>query len=133
MKEIRKMKYLKQILMVVVAFVVLNVWLFRFNKATIYRGGEASNMIEEFAVYGLSETIVYVVGALKVLAALGLLAGLFYRKAILPSAALMAALMIGAIVMHLKVGDEAIKFLPAGLMFVLSTSIFFMDKSSKTS
>lgn len=90
-------------------------------------------MIEEFAVYGLSETIVYVVGALKVLAALGLLAGLFYRKAILPSAALMAALMIGAIVMHLKVGDEAIKFLPAGLMFVLSTSIFFMDKSSKTS
>ncbi len=127
------MKYLKQILMIVVSFVVINVWLFRFNKATIYRGGEASNMIEEFAVYGLSETIVYVVGALKVLAALGLLAGLFYRKAILPSAALMAALMIGAIVMHLKVGDEAIKFLPAGLMFVLSTSIFFMDKSSKTS
>lgn len=127
------MKYLKQILMIVVSFVVINVWLFRFNKATIYRGGEASNMIEEFAVYGLSETIVYVVGALKVLAALGLLAGLIYKKAILPSAALMAALMIGAIVMHLKVGDEAIKFLPAGLMFVLSTSIFFMEKSSKTS
>ena len=133
MKEIRKMKYLKQILMVVVAFVVLNVWLFRFNKATIYRGGEASNMIEEFAVYGLSETIVYVVGALKVLAALGLLAGLFYRKTILPSAALMAALMIGAIVMHLKVEDEAIKFLPAGLMFILSASIFFMEKGSKPS
>ena len=119
--------------MVVVAFVVMNVWLFRFNKATIYRGGEASNMIEEFAVYGLSETIVYVVGALKVLAAIGLLAGLFYRKAILPAAALMAALMIGAIVMHLRVEDEAIKFLPAGLMFILSASIFFMEKSSKPS
>jgi uncharacterized membrane protein AbrB (regulator of aidB expression) len=127
------MKYLKQILIVVVSFVVMNVWLFRFNKATIYRGGEASNMIEEFAVYGLSETIVYVVGALKVLAAIGLLAGLFYRKAILPAAALMAALMIGAIVMHLRVEDEAIKFLPAGLMFILSASIFFMEKSSKPS
>ena len=49
------MKILQKISMVTVAAVVLNVWLFRFGKATIYRGGDATNMTEEFAAYGLSE------------------------------------------------------------------------------
>ena len=66
------MKILKRISMITVAAVVLNVWLFRFGKATIYRGGDATNMIEEFAVYGLNETMVYLVGGLKILAAIGL-------------------------------------------------------------
>ena len=56
------MKILKYILSAIVSLVVFNVWLFRFNKSTIYRGGEASNMIEEFAVYGLNETMVYLIG-----------------------------------------------------------------------
>ena len=60
------MKILQKISMVTVAAVVLNVWLFRFGKATIYRGGDATNMTEEFAAYGLSETMVYLVGGLKI-------------------------------------------------------------------
>jgi hypothetical protein len=99
------MKFLKKILMLAVSAVVLNVWLFRFSKATIYRGGEAKNMLEEFAVYGLSDTIAYIVGGLKILAALGLLLGLVYRKAIAPAATVMAVLMIGAIAMHVKVAS----------------------------
>lgn len=122
------MKVLQKISMVIVAAVVLNVWFFRFGKATIYRGGDATNMVEEFAAYGLSETMVYMVGGLKILAALGLLIGLFNKKTIIPAAALMAALMLGAIAMHLKVGDEAIKFLPAGIMFVLSSLIIMINK-----
>jgi uncharacterized membrane protein YphA (DoxX/SURF4 family) len=122
------MKVLQKISMVTVAAVVLNVWFFRFGKATIYRGGDATNMVEEFAAYGLSETMVYVVGGLKILAALGLLIGLFNKKTIIPAAGLMAALMVGAIAMHFKVGDEAIKFLPAGIMFVLSSLIIMIDK-----
>ena len=122
------MKVLQKISMVIVAAVVLNVWFFRFGKATIYRGGDATNMVEEFAAYGLSETMVYVVGGLKILAALGLLIGLFNTKTIIPAAGLMAALMMGAIAMHFKVGDEAIKFLPAGLMFVLSSLFIMIDK-----
>ena len=55
------MKILKYLLTAAVSLVVLNVWFFRFNQSTIYRGGNASNMIEEFAVYGLSETMVYVI------------------------------------------------------------------------
>ncbi len=48
--------------MLAVSAVVLNVWLFRFSKATIYRGGDATNMLEEFAAYGLSNSIAYLVG-----------------------------------------------------------------------
>ena len=74
------MKILQTISMVTVAAVVLNVWLFRFGKATIYRGGDATNMTEEFAAYGLSETMVYLVGGLKILAALGFIICFFNQK-----------------------------------------------------
>jgi len=121
------MKILKYLLSAAVSLVVFNVWFFRFHKSTIYRGGEASNMIEEFAVYGLNETMVYLVGGLKVLAALGLIIGFFKEKVVVPSSLLMAALMLGAIFMHFKVQDEAIKFLPAGLMFVFSVGVYFLQ------
>ena len=84
------MKGLQYVLMVVVSLVVLNVWFFRFNQPTIFRGGEASTMVEEFAVYGLSERIVYVIGGLKVIVALVLLIGFFKEKVIVPSALFMA-------------------------------------------
>jgi len=121
------MKILKYLLLAAVSLVVLNVWFFRFNQATIYRGGDASNMVEEFEVYGLSETMVYIIGGLKVLAAIGLLIGFFKEKTILPSSGLMALLMLGALFMHFRVADEAIKYLPAGLMFVFSASLFLMQ------
>ena len=95
----------------------------------MYRGGDASNMIDEFAVYGLDENFVYIIGALKVLAAIGLLVGLIKHKLIIPAAVLMAVLMLGAIGMHFKVNDEAIKFLPAGLMLLFSLGIFFLQKT----
>lgn len=120
------MKYLKHVLMGVVSITVLNVWLLRFNKPTIYRGGQAKTMIEEFAAYGLSETFVYVIGGLKVLAALGLVAGFFYKKLIVPSSLVIAVLMVGAIFMHFKVQDAAIKFLPATLMLLCSLGLLYL-------
>jgi len=126
------MKYLKELLMLVVSLLVLNVWLLRLNQETIYRGGAALNMIEEFEVYGLSETMFYIIGALKVLSATGLLVGFVYKKAILPSASLMAVLMSGAILMHFTVNDEAIKFLPAGLMLISSLTIVYLDRKTIT-
>lgn len=120
------MKYLKYVLMGVVSITVLNVWLLRFNKPTIYRGGQAKTMIEEFAAYGLSETFVYVIGGLKVLAALGLVVGFFYKKLIVPSSLVIAVLMVGAIFMHFKVQDAAIKFLPATLMLLCSLGVLYL-------
>ena len=49
------MKVLSKILSVVVGLTVINVWLFRSGKSTSYRGGDASNLMEEFEVYGLGE------------------------------------------------------------------------------
>lgn len=126
------MKTLKNLLSAAVSLVVLNVWFFRFNQSTIYRGGEASNMIEEFAVYGLNQTVVYVIGGLKTLAVLGLLIGFFKEKIIIPSSGLMALLMLGAMFMHFKVEDEAIKYLPAGLMFVFSVGIFLIQTKTNS-
>ena len=57
------MRYLKQILMLLVSMVVLNVWLLRFNKATTYRGGDATNMLEEFMVYGFDKPFLYFIGS----------------------------------------------------------------------
>jgi hypothetical protein len=121
------MRYLKNILMIAVPAVVLNVWLLRFNLATAYRGGNATNMLEEFSVYGLNDTTAYLVGGLKIIASLALLAGFFFEKAIKPAASMMAVLMLGAIAMHFKVADEAIKFLPAGLMFLFSSLILLLQ------
>ena len=122
------MRYLKQILMLFVSIVVLNVWLFRFHKVTIYRGGDATNMFEEFIVYGFNEPFLYLIGILKVTAALGLLVGLFYRKFIIPCAYVIAALMLGAVAMHFKVSDEIHKFIPAFLLLLCSVSIILISK-----
>ena len=125
------MRVLKYILMSTISLIVLNVWFFRFNTFTIYRGGNATNMIEEFAAYGLSEIMVYIIGGLKVLAAFGLLLGIVIKKTILPAAYLMGSLMLGAIIMHFKIDDEAIKFLPAGLLFVSSLAVLYLNKREK--
>ena len=125
------MRVLKYILMSTISLIVLNVWFFRFNTFTIYRGGNATNMIEEFAAYGLSEIKVYIIGGLKVLAAFGLLLGIVIKKTILPAAYLMGSLMLGAIIMHFKIDDEAIKFLPAGLLLVSSLAVLYLNKREK--
>lgn len=121
------MKYLKKILMIAVPAVLLNVWLLRFNLATSYRGGNSTNMLEEFAVYGLNDTTAYLVGGLKILASIGLLLGFFFDKTIKPAASVIVVLMIGALAMHLKVADDAIKFLPAGLIFLFSSVILLLQ------
>jgi hypothetical protein len=113
-------KVLVQICQIVVGCGLLNVWLLRFNKATAYRGGKASSMLEEFAAYGLPAWSCYLVGFLKVASAFALLAGLLYPVLILPAASVVAALMVGAIVMHLKVADPFKKSLPAISLLALS-------------
>lgn len=99
---------------------ILNVWFNRFDKDTGYRGGDATNMKEEFAAYGLSETQMYVVGAAKVGLAATMLAGLVQPKLTRPASAGLAAFMVGALGMHAKVGDPAKRSAPALTVLVLS-------------
>jgi len=92
---------------------ILNVWFNRFNKDTGYRGGDATNMVEEFREYGLSQNAMYAVGATKVGLAGMMLAGHRYPKLVRPASIGLAAFMVGAIGMHIKVGDPLKRSVPA--------------------
>jgi uncharacterized membrane protein YphA (DoxX/SURF4 family) len=100
---------------------ILNVWTFRFNKDTGYRGGDAKNMKEEFEVYGLPEPVMYAVGATKVGLATAMLVGNAVPRITRPASIGLATLMVGAMGMHIKAGDPVKRYLPALSVFSLAT------------
>ncbi len=105
-----------QILQVILAAGLFNVWLVRPGKETGYRGGKAKSLKEEFAVYGLPGWFHSLIGVLKICSALGLLIGLYIPGVALASAGLLIGLMFGALAMHIKVKDPINKSIPALLM-----------------
>lgn len=111
------------LLQIVVGLGLLNVWLVRRGSATSYRGGKAQTLQDEFAAYGLPGFAFYLVGALKIGAAVVLLAGVWMVLPVREAAAVVAALMLGAIVMHVRVSDPLMKSLPAVLMLAMSAAI----------
>jgi uncharacterized membrane protein YphA (DoxX/SURF4 family) len=114
------------ILQVIIALGIFNVWFLRYGKPTGWRGGNAKNMKEEFAVYGLPGWFVGVVGFLKVLFAILLLVGIWYPGVVMPAALGIAVLMLGAVIMHIKVKDPIKKSFPALTMLVLSIVVAFV-------
>jgi hypothetical protein len=114
---------LTNLLQIIVGLGLLNVWLVRGRSSTSYRGGAAQTLQEEFAAYGLPGFAFYVGGALKIGAAIVLIASVWIALPVRAAAGLVAALMIGAVAMHLKVGDPLMKSLPAALMLAMSAAI----------
>jgi len=119
------MQPLQIICQLIIGLGILNVWFLRSGKATSYRGGHATNLKEEFAAYGLPVWMFWLVGVLKVGAALALLVGIAFPVLVQPGAVVMTGLMLGAIVMHLKVKDAPRKSLPAAILLVLSLVLIF--------
>ena len=119
------MDYLLIALQVIVALSILNVWLVQNKKPTQWRGGNATTIIEEFKVYGLPVWMCFVVGTLKILFAVGLLAAIWYPSFREPSALGLAALLLGSIVMHLKIKDPIKKSLPAFIFLTMCLYIAF--------
>ena len=115
------------ILQVIVALGLLNVWLVRARASTAYRGGSAQSLKEEFATYGLPEWSFYAVGALKIGAAVLLLAGIWIPGIVRLPALVVAALMVGALAMHAKAKDPLTKSLPAFLMLLMCVAIFLLQ------
>ena len=118
------MKSLSMMIQLIVALGLLNVWLIRFRKATPYRGGNASSMIDEFKVYGLPEWMVYVVGGLKISIAFALIGAIWLPFLVFPSAGLLAFLMLSAVFMHFKVSDPIVRAVPAMSMLAMSLFLF---------
>lgn len=127
------MKILKSIIILIISGTILNVWLLRLSKPTPFRGGDANTLLDEFTVYGLGETVFYVVGFVKVITAVFLLIGLFYKKTIVPAAAIIAFIMLVAVFMHYRVQDSFTKHLPALLMLILSIALIVIERRFNTS
>ena len=113
------MSILSTLFQITIALGIFNVWLLRASRATPYRGKDTPSLKSEFAAYGLSESVFYAIGTLKLSAAVALLLGVFIEALVLPGAVVMAILMLGAISMHVKVKDSFNKSLPAAIMLIM--------------
>lgn len=117
------MELLLRVIAITIGLSIINVWVLRFGKATAWRGGDATTLREEFAVYGLPGWFLLVVGAVKLTLAVALIAGVWFAPLTRPAAAGMAVLMLGAVAMHLKVRDPLLKSLPAFSLLVLAVIV----------
>lgn len=117
------MEYILIALQLIVGLGILNVWIVRSGKATPYRGGEATNLREEFATYGLPFWFMCVIGVLKVGLAVALLAAIWIHRFAQPAAIGLGLLMLGAFVMHLKVKDPFKKALPSIAVLAMCAAI----------
>jgi len=116
---------LRSLVQIIVALGIFNVWLIRFGKSTKWRGGDAKDLRAEFEVYGLPVWFMTLIGAVKVSLGCCLIAGLWFPVITRPAAFGLAVLMLGAIAMHIKVGDPLKKALPATSMFLMSLFVVF--------
>ncbi len=117
------MNTLARILEVIVGLGLLNVWLLRARSSTAYRGGSAKTLRQEFDAYGLPAAAFYVVGTLKVLAGVILLAAVWMPMPARAAATVVAGLMVGALLMHMRVKDPALRSVPAVLMLAMCVGI----------
>ena len=116
------------ILKLIIGFGLLNVWLRRFNISTPYRGGDAQNMHEEFKNYGLPVNFMYLIGSFKVILAVILISSIFLNlsKIVYLGVLMLAFVMVGSILMHLKIKDPLEKSGPAILMLLMSVALLFL-------
>jgi len=110
----------------VIAITLLNVWLIRYNKQTMYRGGDANSLAEEFSMYGLPKWLMYIVGSMKIIIAILLIVGVWLTSINIYCYIALVILMLGAIIMHLKVKDKIIKSVPA--LSILTLLLILLGK-----
>lgn len=109
----------------IVGISILNVWLVQNKKETQWRGGEAKTIFEEFEVYGLPSWSLYVVGFFKVLAAICLIASIWYTDLKLISALVLALFLSGSVIVHLIIKDPLKKSIPALIFLFMCVYIAY--------
>ena len=121
-------KKLHTVLVIVVSLTVLSAWSFRVNRPSLFRGGDATSMLEEFQAYGLSKNTMISGGVGKGIAAIALPLGLRFQKLVVPAAAVMAGFMCAAIYFHLSISDPLMPTAPSTLMMLSCLGIIFIQK-----
>ena len=124
------LKKISKILSVFVGLTIINVWLFRASRSTSFRGGNATNLLEEFTVYGLEDYFL-IIGVVKVSLAIVLILSLYFSKLRLFASLGIAIMMLVAVYMHISVGDELIKSLPASSLLIGSLLIAYSANKNK--
>jgi uncharacterized membrane protein YphA (DoxX/SURF4 family) len=107
---------------------LLNIWLLRVNRSSPYRGGNAHTMRQEFAVYKLPPLAMYVVGTLKVGAAVCLIAGVWWYWLLFPATSRITILMVGAVAVHVKVHDPIRKAFPAAGLLLICAVLLLLSR-----
>ncbi len=115
------------ILQIIIGLGIYNVWFLRAHRPTSYRGKHAAHLKAEFTAYGLPAWSFFVIGFVKVLAATGLIIGIWIPYIVPFAALVLALLMLGAISMHIKVRDSFKQTIPALIMFLLSVLVLFLQ------
>ena len=124
------LKKISKILSVFVGLTIINVWLFRASRSTSFRGGNATNLLEEFTVYGLEDYFL-IIGVVKVSLAIVLILSLYFSKLRLFASLGISIMMLVAVYMHISVGDELIKSLPASSLLISSLLIAYSANKNK--
>jgi len=124
------LKKLSKILSVFVGLTIINVWLFRASRSTSFRGGNSTNLLEEFTVYGLEDYFL-IIGIIKVSLAIVLILSLYFSKLRLFASLGISIMMLVAVYMHISVGDELIKSLPASSLLISSLLIAYSANKNK--
>ena len=81
---------------------------------------------EDLEATGSPDLAFYVVGALKIGAGAILLVGLWVDLPVRLAAGIVAVLMVGALAMHVKVGDPPVRSIPATLMLLMCGGILLL-------
>lgn len=116
------------VIQLIVSLTILNVWLFRREKITAFRGGEAKTLREEFSVYGFSSWVYYAVGIAKVLTALAMFSAIWVEQLLLPSTFIMVIMMLVAFICHMKLrNDNFSKAIPATSILVLCCVLMMIE------
>lgn len=106
---------------------MVDVWLLRYDQPLLARGGDARTMAEEFRLYGLPDWFRHLIRALKLGCGALVFLGIWFPLAAVVAGSLLAALMAGAIAMHVKIKDPWVKSVPATFFFTLSVFVAYMN------
>ena len=120
------MENIKLIVQIIIALGIFNVWILNYGKKSKYRGGNATNMHEEFETYGFQSWFMKFIGFSKLTLAVALIAGIWYNDLVDVAAFLIGTLMVGAIFAHTKINDPFIKSIPALIMLILCSVLIIL-------
>jgi uncharacterized membrane protein YphA (DoxX/SURF4 family) len=112
---------------IIVALTILNVWFFRANKKTKFRGSTSQTLSEEFENYGLSKQTFLITSVVKPSLAITMLIALYFPILTKPTAFALSVFMAGALYMHFRVRDDFARYLPALGMFCGCVAIFLLS------